>query len=94
MNHVSQLFDILATGLLISNQSLSPQISWTTKIAEILPDWKLMDPVASAESTITDLMSHRTGLPRHDFSYSADEDVPSLVCLLQVLRASLISNVV
>ncbi|KAF7338798.1 Beta-lactamase domain-containing protein [Mycena sanguinolenta] len=30
-------------------------------------------------STITDLMSHRTGMPRHDFSYSISDDVPSLV---------------
>ncbi|KAJ6599954.1 beta-lactamase/transpeptidase-like protein [Mycena vulgaris] len=84
----SKLFDILATGLLISNQSLSPQISWTTKIAAILPDWKLIDPVASAESTITDLMSHRTGLPRHDLSYGADDDVPSLINRLRYLKPS------
>ncbi|KAJ6627613.1 beta-lactamase/transpeptidase-like protein [Mycena sp. CBHHK59/15] len=37
---------------------LEPQISWTTKIASVIPDWKLMDPVASSESTITDLMGH------------------------------------
>jgi hypothetical protein len=74
-----QLFDILATGLLISNTSLTPQISWKTKIASILPTWKLMDPVASAGSTITDLMSHRTGLPRHDFMYSMSENASSVV---------------
>ncbi|KAJ7234657.1 hypothetical protein C8J57DRAFT_1531380 [Mycena rebaudengoi] len=28
-----------------------------------------MDPVASAESTIVDVMSHRTGLPRHDLIF-------------------------
>ncbi|KAJ6627616.1 hypothetical protein B0H10DRAFT_1747767, partial [Mycena sp. CBHHK59/15] len=84
----SLLFDILATGLLISNQSLSPQISWTTKIASVIPDWKLMDPVASSESTITDLMSHRTGLPRHDFTYSVSDDVLSLVKRLRYLKPS------
>ncbi|KAJ7655931.1 beta-lactamase/transpeptidase-like protein, partial [Mycena rosella] len=84
----SKLFDILATGLLISNQSLSPQITWTTKIASMLPDWKLMDPVASAESTIMDLMSHRTGLPRHDLSFSAEDDVATLVKRLRYLKPS------
>ncbi|KAJ6600442.1 beta-lactamase/transpeptidase-like protein [Mycena vulgaris] len=84
----SKLFDILATGLLISNQSLNPQISWTTKLASILPDWKLMDPVASAESTITDLMSHRTGLPSNDYSLSASEDLPSLIKRLRYLKPS------
>ncbi|KAJ7025417.1 beta-lactamase/transpeptidase-like protein [Mycena alexandri] len=62
----SKLFDILATGLLISNDSLSPRISWDTKIASFVPEWGLMDPIASSESTIVDVMSHRTGLPRHD----------------------------
>ncbi|KAJ7512344.1 beta-lactamase/transpeptidase-like protein [Mycena galericulata] len=46
-------------------------------MASILPEWKLMDPVASSESTITDLMSHRTGLPSHDDSLSASDDLPS-----------------
>ncbi|KAJ7914440.1 beta-lactamase/transpeptidase-like protein [Mycena leptocephala] len=63
----SKLFDILATGLLISNDTLSPRISWNTKIASVVSEWELMDPVASSESTIVDVMSHRTGLPRHDF---------------------------
>ncbi|KAJ7243609.1 beta-lactamase/transpeptidase-like protein [Mycena haematopus] len=68
----SKLFDILATGLLISNETLSPRISWNTKVASVIPEWELMDPVASSETTILDAMSHRTGLPRHDFILPAD----------------------
>ncbi|KAJ7814921.1 beta-lactamase/transpeptidase-like protein [Mycena olivaceomarginata] len=68
----SKLFDVLATGLLISNETLSPRISWNTKIASVMPEWGLMDPVASSETTIQDAMSHRTGLPRHDFILHAD----------------------
>jgi CubicO group peptidase (beta-lactamase class C family) len=49
-------------------------------MASMLPDWKLMDPVASSESAIIDLMSHRTGLPRHDESYFVkNETLPALV---------------
>jgi CubicO group peptidase (beta-lactamase class C family) len=33
-----------------------------------------MDPVASAQSTITDLMAHRTGLPAHNFAYFLNND--------------------
>ncbi|KAJ6627618.1 beta-lactamase/transpeptidase-like protein [Mycena sp. CBHHK59/15] len=84
----SKLFDILATGLLISNQSLSPQISWTTKIASVIPDWELMDPVASSESTITDLMSHRTGMPRHDLAYSLSDAILPLIKRLRYLKPS------
>ncbi|KAJ7635884.1 beta-lactamase/transpeptidase-like protein, partial [Mycena rosella] len=86
--NLPQLFDILATGLLISNQSLEPQISWTTKIGSILPDWQLMDPVASSESTITDLMSHRTGLPSNDYSLSDSDELPSLIKRLRYLKPS------
>ncbi|KAF7338796.1 Beta-lactamase class penicillin binding protein [Mycena sanguinolenta] len=47
-----------------------------------------MDPVASSESTITDLMSHRTGLPRHDAAWSPLDDVPSIVKRLRYLKPS------
>ncbi|KAJ7686213.1 beta-lactamase/transpeptidase-like protein [Mycena rosella] len=84
----SKLFDVLATGLLISNETLSPRISWTSKMAAILPGWKLMDPVATSESTILDLMSHRTGLPRHDFMAPLDDDTANVISRLQYLRPS------
>ncbi|KAJ6529161.1 beta-lactamase/transpeptidase-like protein [Mycena vulgaris] len=80
----SKLFNVLATGLLISNETLSPRISWTSKMASILPGWKLMDPVATSESTIHDLMSHRTGLPSHDFMAPLDASISHL----QYLRPS------
>ncbi|KAJ7645754.1 beta-lactamase/transpeptidase-like protein [Mycena rosella] len=84
-----RLFDILATGLLVSNQSLTPQISWKTKLASIMPGWKLVDPVASSESTIMDLMSHRTGLPRHNYSYFVYNDtLPALIQRLKYLKPS------
>ncbi|KAF7350296.1 Beta-lactamase class penicillin binding protein [Mycena venus] len=84
----SKLFDVLATGLLISNQTLTPRISWTSKIASIIPGWKLWDPVATAESTIVDIMSHRTGLPRHDFLGPLDLSSADVIPLLRHLRPS------
>ncbi|KIK54979.1 hypothetical protein GYMLUDRAFT_99753 [Collybiopsis luxurians FD-317 M1] len=84
----SKLFDVIAAGLLISNESLSPRISWSTKISSIIPEWELADPIASSQSEIIDLMSHRTGLPRHDIFYH-DEDMPlNLISKLKYLRPS------
>ncbi|KAJ7182523.1 beta-lactamase/transpeptidase-like protein [Mycena crocata] len=74
----SQLFDTLAVGLLISNQSLSTPINWSTKMVSMIPEWELMDPIASAESSITDLMSHRTGLPRHDIMFGKNDTLPAI----------------
>ncbi|KAJ7032461.1 beta-lactamase/transpeptidase-like protein [Mycena alexandri] len=84
----SKLFDILATGLLISNETLTPRISWTSKIASIIPGWKLMDPVATRESTLIDIMSHRTGLPRHDFMTPLDVSAADIIPRLQHVRPS------
>ncbi|KAJ6462270.1 beta-lactamase/transpeptidase-like protein [Mycena vitilis] len=85
----SKLFDALATGLIVSNDTLKPQISWNTKVASIIPGWKLLDPIASSESTITDLMSHRTGLPSNDFSYFTYNDtIPAMLQRLKYLKPS------
>lgn len=75
----SQLFDILATGLLIANTSLDPRILWNTKIKTIIPEWGLMDPIATDEATIIDLMSHRSGLPPHDFMAALTDGVLDVV---------------
>ncbi|KAF8191527.1 beta-lactamase/transpeptidase-like protein [Mycena galopus ATCC 62051] len=84
----SKLFATLTTGLLISNQSLSSRISWNTKIASFVPEWELMDPVASAESTIVDVMSHRTGLPRHDLIFFPSDTVPDSIRRLRYMKPS------
>ncbi|KAJ3818843.1 beta-lactamase/transpeptidase-like protein [Lentinula raphanica] len=84
----SKLFDVLATGLLISNESLSPRIHWNTKISSIIPEWELEDPIATAESTIIDLMSHRTGLPRHDLAYNETQSIESLISQIKHLKPS------
>ncbi|KAH8795143.1 beta-lactamase/transpeptidase-like protein [Flagelloscypha sp. PMI_526] len=66
----SKHFDALGTGLVISNTSVNPRISWDTPIKQIFSNWKLMDSNATDLATITDLMSHQTGLPRHDAAYN------------------------
>ncbi|KAJ7908943.1 beta-lactamase/transpeptidase-like protein [Mycena leptocephala] len=86
----TKLFTVLATGLLISNESLSPPLSWKTRLASVIPDWKFIDSVASAESTITDIMSHRTGLPSHDFGlFLFNDTFRSIIERIQYLKPSL-----
>ncbi|KAG5636733.1 hypothetical protein H0H81_007062 [Sphagnurus paluster] len=71
----SKLFTALATGLLINNKTLSPRLDWTSKMASVIPGWGLKDPFATKQASIIDLMSHRTGLPRHEFSYKWSDDI-------------------
>lgn len=53
------------------NQSKRPdeRIGWRTPMATIIPgDFVLSDPARTAEVTLEDCLSHRTGLPRHEMS--------------------------
>lgn len=40
---------------------------WDTPVQQYIPDFGVADPVLSEKITVRDLLSHRTGLPRHDF---------------------------
>ena len=44
-------------------------------IRSYLPDFALLDPVASEHVSIRDCLSHRTGLPRHDILWQAGDGV-------------------
>lgn len=41
-------------------------LEWDRPVREYLPEFRLMDPAAAALVNVRDLLSHRTGLPRHD----------------------------
>ncbi|KIK66161.1 hypothetical protein GYMLUDRAFT_55999 [Collybiopsis luxurians FD-317 M1] len=84
----SKLVTAIATGILISDETLSPRLSWNSKIHTILPEWKLQDPIASSETTIVDMLSHRTGLPRHENVYALDDTRASLLEKMKHLRPS------
>lgn len=46
------------------------RLRWDTKVRAILPEFELRDAAASAEATVADLLTHRTGLPAHDRIWS------------------------
>ena len=60
-------------------------IDWDTKIKDILPEslWALQDPIAQDHADLVDILSHRTGLPRHDLSYSLTDTLESSVSINQ-----------
>ncbi|KAG6840030.1 hypothetical protein C0991_009475 [Blastosporella zonata] len=84
----SKLFDAIATGLLVSNETLSPPLSWNTKLASVIPGWGLVDPIAAKQATILDALSHRIGLPRHGYSHRWSDDVPTLIKKMRYQRPS------
>ncbi|RDB19643.1 hypothetical protein Hypma_013343 [Hypsizygus marmoreus] len=84
----SKLFNVFATGLLINNETLSPRLTWDSRIRDFIPEFNLTDQVARNEATILDLVSHRTGYPRHEFAYRYNDAVPTIIDRMQYWRQS------
>lgn len=56
-------FTAAALGILADEGKLD----WNKPIKEYMPDFQLFDELATNTVTARDILSHRTGLPRHDF---------------------------
>lgn len=64
-------------------------LEWDRPVVEQLPGFELADREATARTTLRDLLTHRTGLPRHDlFWYGAGLDRDELVRRLRFLPPS------
>jgi CubicO group peptidase (beta-lactamase class C family) len=55
-------FTAAAIGILMNEGKLG----WSTKVKDVLPAFHPADPVVCKNATITDLLSHRTGLEHAD----------------------------
>jgi len=56
-------FTALAVGIMVDEKKLD----WDRPVREYLPWFRMYDPVATELITPRDLLTHRSGLPRHDF---------------------------
>lgn len=59
---ITKSFTAALAGMLVDDGLLE----WDKPVREYLPWFKLYDPIATELVTMRDLLSHRTGLPRHD----------------------------
>ncbi|KAK7057878.1 beta-lactamase domain-containing protein [Favolaschia claudopus] len=65
------------------------KFDWDTKVAALLPgEWKTEDVFSTKQTDLRDLLSHVTGLPSHDLSYSPDDTPRDLVLRMRNLRAA------
>ena len=55
---------------------------WDTPVKRYIPDFGVADPELSEKITVRDLLSHRTGLPRHDFIDNLMIEDRNAVCAL------------
>jgi CubicO group peptidase (beta-lactamase class C family) len=48
------------------------RLDWTKPVRDYVPEFRLHDPVATDRVTVRDLLSHHSGLPRHDWIWMPD----------------------
>ncbi|GAC1537264.1 MAG: serine hydrolase [Herpetosiphon sp.] len=79
----TKAFTTLALGILADEGRLD----WDTPVRHYLPTFKLFDGWASERMTSRDLVSHRSGLPRHELAwYNAPHKRADLMRRLQYLE--------
>jgi CubicO group peptidase (beta-lactamase class C family) len=59
---VTKSFSVTMLGTLVDEGKLD----WDKPIRDYYPGFRMRDPVATEEMTMRDLVTHRSGLPRHD----------------------------
>lgn len=65
------------------------KLDWDKPVRSYLPDFKMYDDFATEEMTATDLLCHRSGLPRHDLVwYGSSASREELYHRLQYLEPS------
>ena len=64
MASVTKSFTAMSVAQLIDDGKLE----WDKPVKEYIPEFVLDDPYVTQHVTVRDMLSHRTGLPRHDFS--------------------------
>ena len=65
MGSATKAFCTFLMGMLIDEGFLY----WDQPVVDILPDFRLWDQYATQNLTLRDLITHRTGMPRHDFMW-------------------------
>ena len=61
-------------------------LEWDRPVREYLGDFRMHDPVATAHLTVRDMLSHRSGLPRHDLLWYVADDSVTRTDLVRALR--------
>jgi CubicO group peptidase (beta-lactamase class C family) len=59
-----------SVGLLVTDDIKHPKLHWDTPMSYLLPEDFVMSGDGYTEQvTVEDILSHRSGFPRHDYSY-------------------------
>ena len=77
------------TATLLAMQVDDGALTWTDPVRNVVPEFRLHDPAATKEMTAADLLTHRSGLPRHDsYWYATGKSRAELLAGLHHLEPS------
>jgi CubicO group peptidase (beta-lactamase class C family)/Tol biopolymer transport system component/poly(3-hydroxybutyrate) depolymerase len=68
---ISKSFTATGLGMLVDDGKLD----WDKPVRSYIHDFQLQDKIASEQITPRDLVTHRSGLPRHDFVWYGDSSI-------------------
>lgn len=74
------------TATLVAAMVTDGKMRWDDKLSAYLPYFKLADPVANAEVTVRDALSHRTGLSRGELAWLGADPAVTREELLKRMR--------
>jgi len=60
---MTKSFAAMSFGLLVDDGKLE----WDKPVRTYLPSWQMFDPILTETLTVRDMLSHRSGLPSHDW---------------------------
>jgi CubicO group peptidase (beta-lactamase class C family) len=76
-----------ATGMAILHNE--GRLDWTKPVRDYMPEFRLHDAVATERVTVRDLLSHQSGLPRHDWVHvPGDRMAAEMLGLMRHLELS------
>ncbi|PKY04127.1 putative penicillin-binding protein [Aspergillus campestris IBT 28561] len=71
----TKAFTAAVLSLLVDDNKNYPQVQWNTPVNQLLrDDFVLSHEWDTNNITIEDILSHRTGMPRHEFAFGGDYD--------------------
>ena len=80
---ITKSFTVSTLGMLMDEG----KVEWDEPVRTVFPGFKMYDPVLTEQMTVRDLITHRSGLPRHDLVwYTSDLTREDLVRRLQYLE--------
>jgi CubicO group peptidase (beta-lactamase class C family) len=82
---ITKSFTATAIALLHNER----RIDWLNPVRDYIPEFRLSDPVATDRVRILDLLSHQSGLPRHDWvHFAGDRTAAELLAPMRHLELS------